>query len=238
MKNKPEVVSYDFGRHNNNIEAATLRVIEAATWKKANIAVIIPASNLVPAKCALSWMNLIFPPNNGVVRILTQNMEIGEAYNAAIQTILDHPNFCNYQYILTLEHDNVPPPDGVLKLAKCMDENPEFSAISGLYWTKGELGVPQIWGDINDTIVNYRAQAPKGEIQECYGIGMGFALWRMEMFKNPKLEKPWFKTTAHAGGVGTQDLYFWTNNRKFGYRCAVANTVRVGHYDNDSGICW
>jgi hypothetical protein len=235
---KPEIVSYEFGRHNDNMEASSLRILEAATWKKQNIVVVIPASQLVPAKCALSWMNLVFPPNNGVVRMLTQGMEIGEAYNMAFQSIVEHPSFGNYQYILTLEHDNVPPPDGVLNLLKYMEAYPDYSAISGLYWTKGELGVPQIWGDINDSVVNYRPQVPKGEIQECYGIGMGFALWRMEMFKHPKLVKPWFKTTAHATGIGTQDLYFWTNNRRLGFKCAVANTVRVGHFDPSTGICW
>jgi hypothetical protein len=234
----PEIVSYDFGRHNHDLNASSLRVLEAASWKKQNIAMIIPAAHMVPAKCALSWMNLIFPPNNGVVRILTQGMEIGEAYNTAIQNVLNHDQFKNYQYILTLEHDNVPPPDGILSLVKYMDAYPEYAAISGLYWTKGEMGVPQIWGDINDQVVNFRAQVPQGEIQECYGIGMGFALWRLDMFKDPKLVKPWFKTTAHAGGVGTQDLYFWTNNRPLGYRCAVANTVRVGHFDSNTQICW
>ena len=48
-----------------------------------------------------------------------------------------------------------------------------------------------------------------GEVQECCGTGMGFNLFRMSMFKDEKLRKPWFKTMASAQGVGTQDLYFW-----------------------------
>lgn len=79
---------------------------------------------------------------------------------------------------------------------------------------------------------NYRPQIPRnGELVECCGIGMGFALWRLEMFKDPRLRKPWFVTRAGASGVGTQDLYFWEDARKYGYRCAVDCGVPVGHYD-------
>ena len=236
MSVKPELVSYDFGRHNVDLEKSTKRVLESGSWRKQNVAMIIPASTLVPAKCALAWMNLVFPPNNGVVRILTQGMEIGEAYNEAIKSLLK--NVPDFQYVLTVEHDNVPPPDGILKLAAYMDQYPQYAAISGLYWTKGEIGHPQIWGDVSDPVVNFRPQPPRGEIQECYGIGMGFALWRLDMFKDEKLVKPWFKTVVNGDGFGTQDLYFWRNARPLGYRCAVANTVRVGHFDHKTGITW
>ena len=32
-------------------------------------------------------------------------------------------------------------------------------------------------------------------------------------------------------GIGTQDLYFWGDARKYGYRCAIDCSVKVGHYD-------
>jgi hypothetical protein len=31
--------------------------------------------------------------------------------------------------------------------------------------------------------------------------------------------------------VGTQDLYFWGDAKKYGYRCAIDCDVMVGHYD-------
>jgi hypothetical protein len=64
-------------------------------------------------------------------------------------------------------------------------------------------------------------------------------LWRMSMFKDAKLRKPWFKTLASAEeGVGTQDLYAWNDFRKYGYRCAVDCSCLVGHLDPSTGTVW
>jgi hypothetical protein len=53
----------------------------------------------------------------------------------------------------------------------------------------------------------------------------------MSMFKDERIEKPWFRTVAGKEGVGTQDLHFWGKVRPLGYRCAVDCRVRVGHID-------
>jgi hypothetical protein len=233
---KPQIIIQDMGGMNNfNLKGASARIIKGGSWKKQRIIVILPASDTIPAKVALSYWNLAFPPNNGVVRILAQGMEIGEAYSSAIEGILQHPELNQWEYILTIEHDNAPPSDGVVKLIERMEERPEFSAISGLYFTKGPEGVPQIWGDIKDPVFNFRPQQPdiNGGLIECYGTGMGFLLCKLSMFKNELLRKPWFKTLngKNGEGIGTQDLYFWGDARKHGYRCAVDCSVRVGHYD-------
>jgi len=181
----------------------------------------------------------MFPPNNGVVRILAQGLEVGEAYSSAIEGILAHADLREWEYILTLEHDNMPPGDGVIKLLEEMEKHPELSCIGGLYFTKGEGGVAQIWGDINDSIPNFRPQMPiPGKLVECCGTGMGFNLFRMSMFKDERLRKPWFKTIAGKEGVGTQDLYFWGDARKYGYRCAIDCSVLVGHYDHVNDVVW
>jgi len=170
---------------------------------------------------------------------LALGQEVGEAYNNAIQSVLENPELSQWEYILTIEHDNVPPADGLLKLIESMDKHPELSCIGGLYWTKGEGGVPQIWGDPKDPILNFRPQPPvKDEVVECCGTGMGFNLWRMSMFKDEKLRKPWFKTVAGEEGIGTQDLYFWADARKHGFRCAVDCRVLTGHFDARADICW
>lgn len=236
---KPELVAYDFGKHNEQLEASRSRILEGATWKQQRIIVLIPSAAMIPAKVALSHWNLIFPPNQAVYRMLCLGMEVGEAYSAAIEQVMGHPDLAQWEYLLTVEHDNVPPPDGVLKLIKRMEEHPEFACIGGLYWTKGEGGVPQLWGDISDPVLNFRPVPPvPGELVEVYGTGMGFNLWRLSMFKDKNLPKPPFKTLAGADGVGTQDLYFWREARKYGYRCAVDCGVLVGHYDHSTGVTW
>ena len=227
------------GQHNQNLEQSTKRIIEGGSWKSQRIIAIIPAAKMMASKVALSHWNLIFPPNQPTFRMLALGLEVGDAYSQAIQNIVSHQDLSQWEYILTLEHDNTPPADGVIKLLKRMDAHPELSCIGGLYWTKGESGVPQIWGDAKDPVTNFRPQPPvPGQLVECCGTGMGFNLWRTSMFKDERLRRPWFKTVAGAEGVGTQDLYFWSDARKYGYRCAIDCDVLVGHYDHNTDINW
>ena len=251
------------GVNNTALAENRTRIIDTGSWKPQNIVMILPAAKMVPVKCALSWMQVFGAPNNGLARwpadvYLAVNTEVGQAYSLAIENILQHPQLKDYQYILTVEHDNTPPQDGLIKLIRHMEMHPEFSCISGLYWTKGAdasgipSGVPQIWGDPRDPQINFRPQPPAvptgngwlggiggGPLVECCGTGMGFVLWRMSMFKDTRLRKPWFRTLASSEeGVGTQDLYFWGDARKWGYRCAVACDVLVGHFDHTTGINW
>jgi len=235
------LIVQDFGgEHNRDLAKTSARLIKGSSWKKQRIVVILPSADMMSSKVALTHWNLIFPPNNGVVRILAQGMEVGHAYSEAIQGILDHPDLSQWEYILTLESDNTPPQDGVIKLLEKMEAHPEFACVGGLYFTKGEGGCAQIWGDPKDPVLNFRPQIPdvNGGLVECCGTGMGFNLWRISMFRDERLRKPWFKTLAGAEGVGTQDLYFWGDARKYGYRCAIDCSVRVGHYDINTDTNW
>ena len=233
---KPQLVITDMsGQHAANLEETSARLHRGSSWKKQRIIVILPAADVVPAKCVLSWWNLAFPPNNGVIKIVALGQEVGDAYSSAIEQVLSNKDLAQWEYVLTVEHDNAPPADGVVKLVDRMEEHPEYACISGLYFTKGPGGVAQIWGDVSDPVLNYRPQPPRtdGALQECYGTGMGFALWRLSMFKDERIARPWFRTKrgVNGEGVGTQDLVFWSEARKYGYRCAVDTSVRVGHYD-------
>lgn len=240
MSPTPSLVIQDFGgAHNADLSASRARLLRGGSWKRQRVIVILPAGDAIPAKVALSHWNLAFPPNNGVVRILAQGMEVGDAYSSAIEQVLAHPDLSGWEYLLTLEHDNMPPSDGVVRLIAQLEAHPEFACIGGLYFTKGEGGVAQIWGDPTDPVLNFRPQLPvPGALVECCGTGMGFNLWRLAMFKDEKLRKPWFKTEASAAGVGTQDLYFWGDARKHGYRCAVHGGVLVGHFDSAADFTW
>jgi hypothetical protein len=238
-----QIVSMDVGgRHNADLRASAARVIESGSWKRQRIVMLIPAGRMVPSRAALSWMNLVFPPNNGVVRWLCLNMEVGEAYSEAITQILSNPELSEWEYVLTVEHDNIVPQDGVVRLVERMENHPEFACVGGLYFTKGEDGVPQIWGDVRDPVLNFRPQPPdpNGGLVECCGTGMGFNLFRTSMFKDDRLRRPWFKTIngINGPGVGTQDLYFWGDARKYGYRCAIDCSVKVGHLDVGTDIIW
>jgi hypothetical protein len=229
---KPQLVITEMGgEHNKDPKKTRDRISRSGSWKPQRIVVVLPSADLVAAKVALTWWNLAFPPNNGLVKILALGQEVGEAYSNAIEGILAHPDLSKWEYVLTIEHDNAPPGNGVIRLTEQMEEHPELACIGGLYFTKGEAGVAQIWGDPKDPILNFRPQLPvPDQLVECCGTGMGFNLFRLSMFKDPALRKPWFKTQT-KDGVSTQDLYFWSDARKHGYKCAIDCSVKVGHYD-------
>lgn len=226
------------GYHNEDLPKSTLRVIEGGSWKKQRIIVVMPSADTIPTKVALSHWSLAFPPNQAVHRMLALGQEVGEAYSNAISEILSS-NLNDWEYLLTIEADNMPPPDGVVRLIKQMEKHPEFSCIGGLYWCKGADGCPHIWGDPADPVLNFRPQVPRpGELVECCGTSMGFNLWRLSMFKDERLRRPWFKTLdgSEGMGIGTQDLHFWGDARKYGYRCAVDCGVLVGHHDHSGAF--
>jgi hypothetical protein len=239
---KPQLVLAELhteGFHNGDLKKTCSRIDKSKAWKRQRIVVLIPAGGSIPTKVYLSHINLAFPPNNGVARIAAVGMEVGEAFSTAIEQILAHPELGTWEYILTIEHDNMPPADGVLKLLEHMEAHPEYDCIGGLYFLKGHGGHAQIWGDPKDPILNFRPQLPdaSGGLVECCGTGMGFNLWRMKMFKDKKLRKPWF-VTQKKDGLATQDLYFWTDARKHGFKCAIACDVKVGHYDDSTDTVW
>jgi hypothetical protein len=160
-------------------------------------------------------------------------MEVGDAYSTAIEQILVHPTLKDWEYVLCIESDNAPPSDGVLRLVEQMENHPEFSVIGGLYFCHGPGGCAQIWGTPHE-IGDFKPQLPdpNGGLIECGGTGQGFTLFRLSMFKDPRLRRPWF-VTQKKDGIATQDLYFASDARKNGYRFAVDCSVRVGHYDLD-----
>jgi hypothetical protein len=236
---KPQLIGLDSGIHNEDLHKSGMRIVKGGSWRKQRVVMLIPAAESIPTKVYLSHCSLIFPPNQASYKMAAIGMEVGEAFSNSIAEIINHPDLGSWEYLLTIEHDNIPPQDGLVKLIHRMEEHPEFACIGGLYWTKGEGGVPQIWGDPKDSL-NFRPQPPdpNGGLVECCGTGMGFNLWRLQIFKDERLRRPWFKTIADATGVGTQDLYFWGDARKYGYRCAIDCSVKVGHYEQSTDITW
>lgn len=236
---KPQIISMDSGVHNSDLHKTHTRLMKSGHWKKQRVVMLIPAAESIPTKVYLSHCSLLFPPNQPAYKLAAIGMEVGEAFSNAITEIINNPILGECEYLLTIEHDNIPQQDALINLIKRMEDHPEFACIGGLYFTKGEGGVAQIWGDPKDAL-NFRPQLPdpNGGLVECCGTGMGCNLWRLQMFKDPKLRKPWFKTIADATGVGTQDLYFWGDARKNGYRCAVDCSVKVGHYEIQTDTVW
>jgi len=231
------------GRHNDDLDGSIARLVHGKSYKNLSTIWVTPIPGDPPMMHAKvyfdSWANLMTPMNQPVYRLPIFNREVGDAYNQAIETILSHPQLCTFKYILTVEHDNLPPPDGLLKLYESIDK---YDAVGGLYWTKGDLGQPMIYGNPKEMPKNFIPQKPIPEtVQECNGLGMGFTLFKVSMFA--KLPKPWFKTlqeyAPNSGArAATQDLYFFQNAGREGFRFACDTRVRVGHLDLKEGTVW
>lgn len=226
------------GRHNFDDQASLERLERAAQYRDCSTVIVIPTRGCIPPRVVESWWNLMMPMNHPTVRVFAQGMEVGEAYDTTVKTILSHPQLSRFRYMLTLEEDNMPPPDGLLKLIESI---PDHAAVGGLYWTKGELGQPMIYGKPGE-LPMFPPQKPETDtLQECNGLGMGFTLFDLAMLK--EIKEPRFKTMQvwEPGGsasMATQDLYAFERIRSAGYKVACDTRVRVGHYDAESGIVW
>jgi hypothetical protein len=229
------------GFHNSDIQAAYERLERGKTYKDLSTVIVTPTRGSIPARVVQSWMSLMRPMNQRVPNpIFVSGMEVGDAYNAAVEMLLAS-EFANWTFLLTLEEDNCPPPDALLLLYEAIEgsvDSNRYDAVGGLYWTKGPGGQPMCYGDPEVLPVNFIPQIPRKVIQPCRGLGMGFTLFRIAMFKDPRLKPPYFKTVQeYREGQGarqyTQDLMFFERAVSLGYTFAVDSRCKVGHYDYD-----
>lgn len=214
------------------------RLEKEKTYRDLSTVIICPTRGMIPARIVQSWQGMVRPMNQKVVGpIFMEGMEVGEAYNAAIAMILENPELSNYKFVLTIEEDNAPPPDGLLRLYESIDD---YDAVGGLYWTKGHAGQPMCYGDPDIMPLNFVPQIPKQDtITPCNGLGQGFTLFRLEMFKDKRFTHgAWFKTVQENNQSYTQDLWFFQKARELGYKFACDSRVKVGHWDNNERIMW
>ena len=241
---QPAVIieNLNLGLHNADLQASVERLNKSKTYRDLSTIIVCPTRGMISDRVVQSWMGLIRPMNQKCIGpIFIRGYEVGQAYNMAVEMILGNPELSKWKYMLTIEEDNLPPPDALIKLYESMDE---YDVVGGLYWTKGEGGQPMIYGDPSVEPLNFIPQMPKAEtLQQARGLGMGFNLFKIDIFKDPKLPKPWFETKQEfipnvGAKVYTQDLYFYENAGKLGYKFACDTRIKVGHFDAASDVVW
>lgn len=231
----------DIGIHNRDLDESNSRLDKSKSYQDLSTIIVCPTRGVIPARVVQSWLGMLRPMNQKIIGpLFAVGMEVGEAYNSLFEMVINNPELSKWKYILTIEEDNMPPPDGLLKLYESMDK---YDVVQGLYWTKGEGGQPMCYGDPKVFPKNFIPQKPIVDtVIECNGLGMGFNLFKLDIFKNPELKKPWFKTVQEvvSGGARayTQDLYFYENAARLGYRYACDCRVKTGHYDLQNDIVW
>jgi hypothetical protein len=226
-----------------------IETIDGASFRDCSTVVISPTRGQIDSRVVSAWQNLIAPMNQRRAFLFARGHEVGRAYNELLGHILQHEAFKSFKYVLTLEDDNLPPPDAHVRLLESIELGP-FDAVSGLYFTKGDINMPQAYGDPNryssTGVLEFRPRdvadcIRAGRVMEVNGIAMGCGLWRVEMFR--EIPPPWFVTVADVvpgkGSMGfTQDLYFCERAKRVGKRFAVDCRVRVGHLDVQTGTVY
>lgn len=248
------------GLHNFMDEATQSRIFTGSGYRDLSTVVVYATRGMIPTRSVQSWMGLMPPMNQPLFRLFIEQMEVADAYNQAVQIILTNEALSKMRFMLTVEEDNLPPPDAHLKLLETMHFLPgqenvpneekkksPYCAVGALYWTKGEGGQPMIYGNSKDPNSGYAPQLPEqNTLQECRGIAMGCTLWDMALFRDKRMqwaEGRWFQTIQnYTPGIGarsgTQDLEFCGRATSLGYRFAVDTRVLVGHLDPGTGIVW
>lgn len=198
-----------------------------------------------------AYKRLVKPMNVPVVEMTPSGYEVGDAYNKAIEMVLASPGLKDFKYILTVEYDNIIPfipntQGPLMMLYETMEKG--FDAVGGLYWTKGSPSMPLIYGDPKEKrdapagMFKVRMDWKPGDIVECNGMGMGWTLFKLDIFKDKRLKKPWFQTINDHSDKGprlyTQDLSFFEKFRALEYHCAVDTRIKLAHLDFRSGILY
>ena len=240
MSNKPQIIyNTDFGIHNGKSQDEKDK---KGSWRDLRTIILIPCySKGIHPRIVENWSYIMSPMNQAVVRIFMTDMEVGQAYTQAIEMILQNPILKDFPFIATLEHDNLVQPDWLLKTYEDMDK---FDVVGTIYYTKGEYGKPMCYGDPNAPYYDMQPFEPKpNDVTPCNGLGMGATVFKSEIFKNTLLQKPYFETKQEfKEGVGakayTQDLYFFENARKLGYKFGCTTKTKCGHLDLETGIVW
>ena len=106
----PAIIMPEVGYHNSDMDRSVTRLDKAKSYRDLSTIIICPTRGMIPARIVQSWMGLMRPMNQKCVGpLFAIGMEVAEAYNATIASILANPDLASWKYILTIEEDNAPP---------------------------------------------------------------------------------------------------------------------------------
>lgn len=224
-------------------------LLPGTTYQDNSTVIVVPTRGMINHRVVSSWQGMIGPMNQKRAMLFAVGDEVGKAYNRMVEWVLAHPELSTWKYVMTLEDDNIQPPDAQIRLLESIEAT-KVDAISGIYFTKGDVNMPMAYGNPEEFartgVLDFRprdvrAAIQQGHIMEVNGIAMGCALWRLDLFRS--VPGPWFVTVADVvPGQGTkaftQDLFFCERARRLGKRFAVDFRVRVGHLDIGTGIVY
>jgi hypothetical protein len=226
-----------------------LGTLHGSTFKDCSTIIVVPTRGSIHHLVVQAWQSMCAPMNQKRAFLFAAGHEVGEAYNALVQNILNDKHLSKWKYLMTMEDDNLPPPDAHVRLLETIQQT-GCDGVSGLYFTKGDVNMPMAYGnpdefrrtgELDFKPMDVRAAVQLGAAMEVNGIAMGCSLYRMDLFR--EIPEPWFETVSdwwpeHGARGYTQDLKFAEKAKRRGKKFYVDCRVKVGHLDVETGICY
>lgn len=145
--------------------------------------------------------------------------------NNALQTNCDYIFFADTDHIFETPQD----PNMALKLLyQCLQENKDSKIVSGLYRSKQDYGFDYAMWTRVDKEHFTPVKGWTGNWIETDVAGLGCCLIDMEIFK--KIPKPWFRWETKD--EISEDFFFYTLAKKYGYSTHVFTDVKLSHLGN------
>ena len=119
----------------------------------------------------------------------------------------------------------------------------EYDIVGGLAFSKGPEGKPMVYGGPNNFFGTMTKTGVYPEtIQACRAVSTSYTLFKLDIFKNEKLKKPWFRSDPRIKMGESKneeiDLSFFDELNKLGYKVACDTRVRLGKYDMATDTIW
>ena len=98
---KPQIVIESYnpqGIHNTNFLESVSRLEKGKGYKDLSTICIVPTRGVIPAKVVQAWMGLFSAMNQKFTRIFVIGMEVGDAYENAVESILNNPELSKWKY--------------------------------------------------------------------------------------------------------------------------------------------
>lgn len=203
-----------------------VREIEKKYLEVGDVKVLICVPTREKAEKLPVLENLSIPSGVQVKYLNVFGRTTADAYNEAIQTALND----GAHFMLTVEDDTFPPPDGFQKILARYREIGDPKVVLGGYYVK-KTQFPE---GVHIRVVAGKRQAltlskEDSSLYEVYTIAQGFTLFPMEAFL--QTEYPWTVTTPHL----TQDSFLSQKLREKGWKLLVDASIRCKHIDVNTG---
>lgn len=176
---------------NKKIEYTTQMVKNEKPWTN-RLLIFTPTKGTVRMEWVSARYGQIIPTNWSHVELFQYispyipiGYQIADAQNLMAKVVVKQ----NYDWILYIEDDNLPPPDGFIKMNKYVNEG-KIPVVSGLYFTKSNPSEPVLYRGRGNS---YFRDWKMGDKVWVDGMPFGFRLEHASLIKTAWKESPEYR---------------------------------------------